>query len=212
MASADEKIAESSESPDSDAERAGLRVREIREEMGMSARELAERAGLSPAYLSRLESGQINPTVSTLSKVMDAMRQPLWRCFADGSSSGPVVRRAQRSVISQGSGVTDSLVTPSRAGRLEIVETTIQPGGNSGGTYQHWNEEESIVILDGQLDFWLRETHYVLEAGDSITFACRIPHRWENSSDAPCTVLWIITPGGYLTQPDADGIQTELVR
>ncbi len=202
MEPTDAQITEAGSAHDSDAERAGLRVRQIREELGLSARDLAERSGLDPGYLSRLESGQINPTVSTLSKVMEAMRQPLWRCFASGSPAGPVVRNAERSVISQGSGVTDSLVTPSRAGRLEIVETTIQPGGSSGGSYRHWNEEEAIVVLDGRLAFWLQDQRYDLEQGDSITFSCRLTHSWENTSEHPCTVLWVITPGGLLSQPD----------
>ena len=40
----------------------------------MSQRELAKRAGLSRAYLSRLEIGRHDPTLSTLLKLAKALR------------------------------------------------------------------------------------------------------------------------------------------
>jgi transcriptional regulator with XRE-family HTH domain len=56
-----------------DNEAIGARLREIRQAKGLSAREAAERAGVTPAYLSRLETGKLSPTVASVSRVMQAL-------------------------------------------------------------------------------------------------------------------------------------------
>jgi transcriptional regulator with XRE-family HTH domain len=43
-----------------------LRIRRLRERKGVSLRELARRAGVGAATLSRIESGEANPRLSTL--------------------------------------------------------------------------------------------------------------------------------------------------
>jgi transcriptional regulator with XRE-family HTH domain len=173
----------------------GERVRELRKAQGLSARALAERSGATPAYISRLESGKVSPTVATLTRVMDALGEPLWRVFSDGSASGPVVRADERSLI-QNNGFTDALLTPTRAGRLEIVETEIEPGVDSGGEYTFWSEEEFVLVIEGRLRFWLRGEEHDLGPGDSITFSGRLPRRWKNDGRSVTKVIWVMTPGG----------------
>lgn len=44
-------------------------VRELREEAKLSQKELAQRAGISASWLSRIESGDYDPTWSSMRKV-----------------------------------------------------------------------------------------------------------------------------------------------
>jgi transcriptional regulator with XRE-family HTH domain len=171
----------------------GVRVREIRVGQGLSARELASRAGVSPAYLSRLENGRLSPTVSTLTRVMRAMGEPVSKAFGEQDSKEPVVRIDDRRVIRE-RGVDDYLLSPTRSGRLEVLETVIAPGGGSGDAYSHPGDEECIVVLEGRLRVSLDGSTYDLALGDAITFSCRTPHRWENPTSDETRVLWVITP------------------
>jgi transcriptional regulator with XRE-family HTH domain len=98
----------------------GVRVREIRQGNGLSGRELAERAGVSPAYLSRLENGRLSPTVSTLTRIMRALGEPVSKAFGERDSTAPVVRVEDRRVIHE-RGVNDYLLSPTRSGRLEVL-------------------------------------------------------------------------------------------
>lgn len=50
----------------------GLRVKELRAEHGLTQEELADRSGLFRTYLSRIESGQANPTLTVLYEVAAA--------------------------------------------------------------------------------------------------------------------------------------------
>lgn len=180
-------------SADAPESHVGTRVRELRRARGLSARDLALRAGVSAAYLSRLENGRLSPTVSTLTRIMRAMGEPVSKAFGEHDSSAPVVRVAERRVIRE-RGVDDYLLSPTRSGRLEVLETVIQPGAGSGEAYTHPGDEECIVVLEGLFRVWLDGARYDLAKGDAITFACRVPHRWENPGKGETRVLWVLTP------------------
>jgi transcriptional regulator with XRE-family HTH domain len=174
----------------------GHRVRRLRADRGLSARVVAARAGITPAYLSRLENDKVSPTVSTLTRVLQAIGVSVGQLFT--SDAGPVVRAGERRRVDS-RGVADYLVTPEDAQRLRVLETVIEPGAGSGEqSYHHSGDEECILVLEGGLRVWLDERLYELNAGDSITFACRRPHRWVNGTRTTARVIWVITPaGGY---------------
>ena len=175
----------------------GARLRAARLTKGWSARQLAARADVTPAYLSRLETGQLSPTVSTLSRVMQALGEPVAVLFQGPDDPGPLVRREQRRVI-RSHGVEDELLSPTRTGRLEVLETLVAPGGGSGSEpYSHPGEEECIVVLSGVLQVTVSDVTYDLEPGDALTFSCRSPHAWANPGQVDARALWIITPAGY---------------
>jgi transcriptional regulator with XRE-family HTH domain len=55
----------------------GERIKRIRLEKNMSQTLLAEHCGIEKANLSRIESGQANPTVLTLLKISTALKVPV---------------------------------------------------------------------------------------------------------------------------------------
>lgn len=179
-------------------EHIGARLRAIRQTKALSGREVAERAGVTAAYLSRLENGKISPTVASLTRVMQALGESVAALFDDTTNvDTPIVRRADRHLV-RSHGVEDYRVTPRWADRLEILETVVAPGNGSGNEpYAHPGDQECVIVLDGTLRIWLAERDYTLELGDSITFACRTPHRWFNPSDTPARAFWVITPATY---------------
>ncbi|KAA9160538.1 cupin domain-containing protein [Amycolatopsis acidicola] len=174
----------------------GARLRRLRREHKLSAKDVADAAHVSPAYLSRLEHGKISPTVATLTRIVQAMGESVGRLFGD-DTAGPLVRRADRRIV-HNRGVADEIITPAMATRLEVLETTVEPGAGSGpAAYHHPGDEECVLVLDGRLLVWLDGTEHDLREGDAVTFPCRTPHRWENPGDAAARVLWVITPAGY---------------
>lgn len=51
----------------------GQNVKRIRVSLGLSQEELGLRIGADQAYISRLESGQINPTLETMSELAHSL-------------------------------------------------------------------------------------------------------------------------------------------
>jgi len=54
--------------------RVGSNLRRAREEVGISQEELADRAGLHRTYVSGVERGIRNPTVTVLEKIAKALK------------------------------------------------------------------------------------------------------------------------------------------
>lgn len=55
----------------------GVMVRELREKAGHSQERLSGECGFDRTYISRVERGIINPTVSRLWKIADVLETPL---------------------------------------------------------------------------------------------------------------------------------------
>ena len=55
----------------------GHAIRFCRQQKGMTQPQLAERASLSPSYLSVLEQGKRDPSLSTLKSIAEALSVPL---------------------------------------------------------------------------------------------------------------------------------------
>jgi len=55
----------------------GVLVRTAREQAHMSARDLAAASGVSPSTVTRIERGEMNPTVAMLERLLDAVRNRL---------------------------------------------------------------------------------------------------------------------------------------
>lgn len=55
----------------------GVVVRELRDQTGLSQERLSADCGFDRTYISRVERGIINPTVSRLWKIADALETPL---------------------------------------------------------------------------------------------------------------------------------------
>lgn len=57
--------------------RAGIAIRNAREDAGLTQTELAARIGIAQSALSRIEAGRANLTLGTLQRVTDALELPL---------------------------------------------------------------------------------------------------------------------------------------
>jgi transcriptional regulator with XRE-family HTH domain len=63
------------------------RLRELREAAGLSLADVAERTGMDKGFVSRLETGQGNPTVDTLARYAAALGKRV--VFGVEDESGP---------------------------------------------------------------------------------------------------------------------------
>jgi transcriptional regulator with XRE-family HTH domain len=65
----------------------GRTIRELRELKQLTARDLASRAGVSAAMISRIESGQVSPSLSMLEGLSIALEVPMVSLFRDTGST-----------------------------------------------------------------------------------------------------------------------------
>jgi transcriptional regulator with XRE-family HTH domain len=68
-------------------ENIGVRIRQLREARGMTQSQLQARSGVSRSYLSRIESGQMTPSLGTLEKIAESLGVGLNRFFIPATKS-----------------------------------------------------------------------------------------------------------------------------
>jgi transcriptional regulator with XRE-family HTH domain len=177
----------------------GARIRALRLARGATLRKLAAEAGVTESFLSQVERGVASPSIASVQRIARALGQSIAELFAADESAGIVVRvRDRRRVVYQGLGAVDEFLTRATDGRLQVIMSTIEPGGGTGDeAYTHDSDEEVVVVLEGSLDLWIGLEHYRLETGDAVTHSSRIPHRNTNPGPGVARVLFCITPPSF---------------
>ena len=177
----------------------GPRIRSLRQARRVTLRELAERAGVTESFLSQVEREVTSPSIASVQRIARALDLGIAELFIDEPPLGRVVRRADRRRIAyNGFNAVDEFLTAGRDGRLQVILTTLEPGGGTGDeAYTHESDEEVVIILEGSLELWVGEEHHFLSVGDSITYSSRQPHRNRNPGPSRAVVLFCATPPSF---------------
>jgi mannose-6-phosphate isomerase-like protein (cupin superfamily) len=81
-------------------------------------------------------------------------------------------------------------------GQFSLIEGVMPPGGD-GGLHLHANEDESMHLLEGELEVTIGDKKFPLTSGESYFAPRNIPHRLRNLSQTPVRSLLLTTPGGF---------------
>jgi transcriptional regulator with XRE-family HTH domain len=180
----------------------GHKIRDLRRAKKLTLARIAAATGLSIGHLSQVERGISTPSVRHLQQIAATLGVRIGWFFdgadpAPSSERGVIVRAQRRKALNlTGIGITDYLLSPNLSGKLEFLLCDLTPGAESGDHYTHEGEEAGL-ILEGVLELWVGDNHYVLNAGDSFTFASTTPHRYRNPGGITTRVVWVITPPSY---------------
>jgi transcriptional regulator with XRE-family HTH domain len=177
----------------------GPRIRSLRQARNVTLRELAERAGVTESFLSQVEREVTSPSIASVQRIARALGLTIAELFTEEAPRGRVVRHADRRRITYaGLGAVDEFLTSDMTGRLQLILSTIEPGGGTGDEpYAHESDEEVVVVLSGSLELWVADEHHLLAEGDSVTYSSRLPHRNRNSGDVTAVVLFCLTPPSF---------------
>ena len=180
----------------------GPKIRAIRLKKKMGLVELGRHTGLSPAMLSKIERGQLFPTLPTLLRIALVFSVGLDYFFA-GSRQRPVVgvvRRKDRLRFPEKPGAGDnayefeSLDYPAVERKLNgyFVEFFAVPEGKQR-LHQHPGGE-FIYVLSGTLCVLIEGEEHTLDARDSMYFDSGTPHGYRRDGAKPCTAIIVTTP------------------
>jgi transcriptional regulator with XRE-family HTH domain len=177
----------------------GPRIRALRQARNVTLKELAERAGVTESFLSQVEREVTSPSIASVQRIARALGLAIAELFVEGTPRGRLVRRAgRRRIAYPGLGAVDEFLTSDMNGRLQVIVSTIEPGGGTGEeAYVHDSDEEVVVVLSGRLELWVADERHLLEEGDSISYSSRLPHRNVNPGEGPAVVLFCVTPPSF---------------
>ncbi|MXZ31214.1 MAG: cupin domain-containing protein [Acidimicrobiia bacterium] len=189
-----------SERPPLTVQAVGNEIKRLRKLRGMTLEQLAFGSGVSAGLLSQVERGQGNPSFNTLVQVAHALGIPVARLMVGEQLSSPVVRRSERRRLNLGTEdelVVMELLTSRLDSALEAIRIVAEPGYSTEETPFVHDGEEFGIVLEGSHAVNVGGAHYVMEAGDSISYSSTIPHWYENPGDVTSVSLWVVTPPSF---------------
>jgi transcriptional regulator with XRE-family HTH domain len=177
----------------------GERLRAIRRLRRRTLKEVATGAGLSESFLSQVERGRTNVTITSLQRIAGALGVEVSDVFTyDGVADPRILRRADRRTISFGDLARKTLVTPKPFAALEVVHAEFEPGGTTGEqAYTHGDSEEVFFVVRGEVELQLGDEIYLLAEGDAAHYRSSTPHRVRNRGAGTAEVLYMISPPSY---------------
>jgi len=155
--------------------RCGSNVRRLRALRGYSLSELARRSGVAKGVISKLESGDGNPTLETLHALADAMGVP----FTDLVSVPSVVAVERRSdaVVIEGVGVSGRLLDRVYGrSTVDVVEATFTSERNRDVPATIAGAVKRMLVIEGRLRIEFPDETVTMEVGDFIRFRADIAY------------------------------------
>lgn len=193
-------------------------IREERRKRKLTLEQLAKDTGLSKSFLSQVERGRAEPSVTSLKKIAQRFGMSVVDLFSGfepqdiptgaspGSASnteGPeyvkdikLVRADQRKKFTlPGSHIEYEMITPDLQRHMQMLYLRFEPGESIGdGPITDPRGDKCFVVLHGSVEYRLGEETYELNAGDSIYFPAQLPQYWHGIGDQHIEALVIMTP------------------
>ncbi|RQR51595.1 XRE family transcriptional regulator [Burkholderia sp. Bp9140] len=178
----------------------GNEIRKLRKARSKTLAEIALATGRSISFISQLERGRAEISISDLRRVAQTLGVPLGWFFVSETKPtaevGRIVRAgARRRLGSAIDGLVEELLSPNIGGAFETFLSTFAAGASLAEPALRDTEEEGYVVK-GQLDIWIGGNHFEVSAGDSFRIA-REEFQWANRGDTDAVVVWVIAPPTY---------------
>ena len=161
----------------------GLSLRDLRERRGLTARQLAANADVSAAMISRIENGQVSPSIATLGALSRALDVPLVSLFRETAEA-----HTDFTHIKQGDGVTSTRIIDDHsheyvnrafhrrrdmqfeANMVTLVRQEAKPPVYVG------HGVIFLYVLDGEAVYGYGQREITLKAGDSLSLDAELSH------------------------------------
>jgi len=178
----------------------GPKVRRLRLRKKLGLVQLGDHTGLSPALLSKIERGQLFPTLPTLMRIALVFGVGLDHFFKEDSERPvhAVVRKKERIRLPDKAGRRspayhfESLDYPVSERKLNGYYVEIEAEDEPSEPHEHPGAE-IIYVLCGDLVINLEGEDYTLSEGDSMYFDCSHPHSYRRKGSSPCAAVVVVT-------------------
>lgn len=166
-------------------------LRALRRRASLTLEAAARAAGLSPAHLSRLETGQRQPSLPMLLALAriygTTVSELLGETVADRNA---VIRAAGMEPNAAGGWTYWQAGAPGRG--MQALRVRV-PYGVQGDIVRVHPGEEWLYVLTGRLRLRLGDTAHALEPGDSAHFDSLTPHRLAAAGPEGTELLFVHT-------------------
>jgi len=161
----------------------GASLKDMRESRGLNAKELAEGAGVSAAMISRIENGQVSPSISTLSALSEALDVPMVSFFREtatdhvdfthvregqGIHSTRIIDKHSHDYLNLASHIRRDLGFEAHIVTMERQDAQAPTYVGHGVVFMH--------VKEGEAKFRYGQKEIHLKNGDSLTLDSELSH------------------------------------
>lgn len=200
----------------------GKRIRQERQKRQLTLERLSQKTGLSKSFISQIERGNTQPSITSLKKIASHFGYSVVNLFPNSTNSEAkwdyhprvpddtvkyttyisdvsVLRADKRKRLAlPGSNVVYDLLTPDMNRQLEVMLMKVSEGENSGKEPMiDPLGEKMCFVMRGVLEVTVNREVFRLEEGDTIYYAANVPHSWKAIKGDPIEVIWILTPPSF---------------
>jgi transcriptional regulator with XRE-family HTH domain len=179
--------------------RIGPKIRSLRKAKRLSLMQLGAHSGLSPGLLSKLERGQLVPTLPTLLRIALVFGVGLEHFFeAEARPVVAVVRKEDRMRLPDDpekhlpSYTFESLDFPATDRKMEAYLAEFPAGAPVSESHAH-DGVEFAYVLSGRLEIRIGEAPVELGSGDAIYFDSAVPHTYRSVGSATCSAIFVVS-------------------
>jgi len=180
----------------------GSKIRALRVKKKLGLAQLGEHTGLSPALLSKIERGQLFPTLPTLLRIAMVFGVGLDHFFNDREDRPLVVvtRKQDRVRLPNRPGAVapsyffESLDFALTDRKIDIFYAEFPRSSNASDSHQHAGAE-FIYVLNGRLVVTIDGKDVVLDEGDAVHFDSSAAHNYRlDDQQQASSVIVVVMP------------------
>ncbi len=171
--------------------RVGERLRTLRRLRGLSLEEVAHGLGLSASFLSMLERGRTDVSLTRFHRICTFYGiHPSELLLEHAQAPPPEVGRVEDApLVERGAGVAYRLV---RREPPQVMHVRFEPHAAFEDLRAHHGEDFALV-LEGRIELLHGSVRQLVEVGETVRFAGVEPHGMANPGDEPATVVIVTT-------------------
>lgn len=177
-----------------------LKIREFRKQRKLTIREVAGMTGMSISYISQIERGEIDPSLSALRKIAAVFHLPLYMLLDDVETMENLTlsKEQQPVCFSENGGIIYRFLTPLPSPEYSpealLIAFDIQPKSQDVTEFVRHHSEELVYVLEGRLIVQIGDHDIVLHAGDTTVIEKNLPHIFRNDTGTVVRGISAISP------------------
>ena len=200
----------------------GKKIRQERQKRQLTLEQLSQKTGLSKSFISQIERGNTQPSITSLKKIAAHFGFSVVNLFPNGANNDAgwgyqprvpdetakrapyisevsVLRADKRKRLAlPGSNVVYDLLTPDMNRQLEVMLMRVSEGENSGEEPMiDPVGEKMCFVMKGVLEVTVSGEVFRLEEGDTMYYPANVLHSWKAVKGDLIEVLWILTPPSF---------------
>ena len=176
----------------------GGRVRALRKERGWTLEQTSQQAGISLSALSKIERGELSPTLTSINKIAKGFGIDVVTLLANPQEDRG---RGRRSISRRGEGVPVTTGTcrnlwlAADLAHKKMLPFRTRVVARKPTEYSEWarhSGETFVYVLSGRLVVYSELYQpLVLEAGESMYYDASTGHKWCSEGPEDAEVMWV---------------------